>query len=112
VIWSLRVAMVERMSSGTNEFRYERVVQLGGHSTFRVWVDDELNLEQETAKGSLHEALADLGTSAEGAGPNFFALDVPPNVSAHAVFDLLMIGADVGLWEFEGPDYSKDGSPD
>jgi hypothetical protein len=93
-----------RRDGRTNELKYERVVELGGHSTFRVWVDDELDVEQEAAKGSLHEALADLGTSTEGAGPNFFALDVPPNVSAHAVFDLLMIGADVGLWEFEGPE--------
>jgi hypothetical protein len=70
----------------------------GGHSTFRLIVD-------EKQAGSPFEErfreLEELGCGYEGSSATFVAVDVPPGASAVRVYELLEAGEADGIWRFE-----------
>lgn len=90
----------------TEELVFDEVTRSGGHSTFRVITKAGWDAEQHLSFHHLMKAIRELGGATEDDGPHFFAIDVPPESSAHAMFDVLTVGLDAGVWDFEGPDYS------
>jgi hypothetical protein len=42
-----------------------------------------------------------LGVNVESATPTFFAVDVPPTTPAQAVYDVLELGLEYGIWDFD-----------
>lgn len=86
------------MADGRLVFR--RVVERGGHSTYRLLVKDEAGFESEHFK-RLRVQLEKLGCSYEVAKRRWIAVDVPPDTDVFAVYKLLESGEGAGDWDFE-----------
>jgi hypothetical protein len=79
---------------------FDKVVDRGGHSTYRVLVKDEAGFTSSELK-SLWEQLKGLNCLCEVARRRWVAIDVPPNADADAVYRILDSGEANGLWTFE-----------
>lgn len=87
---------------------FREVVERGGHSTYRVYLQDE----RELSDAEVQEAwkpIAALGALLENANDRFFAVDVPPGAKLEGIYDLLEQAEDSGLWEFEEAHYEPAG---
>lgn len=86
---------------------FSKVVERGGHSTYRV----------RLREGEGHDffiqhwsALGEIGCTYEGSGladRRLYSIDIPPSVSVDKVYALLEQGEQDGVWEFEEAHYSQ-----
>jgi len=77
------------------ELRFKELIRPSGHSTVRVFVSHQEDLEK------LRQSLRGLGCSIEGVTPHLIAVDIPLAVSFEAVIAILAKGEKAGLWEYE-----------
>jgi hypothetical protein len=75
------------------------VVSRGGHSTYRIVLQQDFNPEEWSA---YWKPLQDLGCSYESdKSHNIFSVDVRPEADIYAVYKILDRGEDEGFWQFE-----------
>lgn len=86
---------------------FREVAERGGHSTYRVMVTGELGSDRHNAYHLLLSKLRDLGATTEIANARLFAIDVSPSVVCGAIYDVLALGAEEGIWDFEVGDYQS-----
>jgi len=77
------------------ELRFKELIHPSGHSTVRVFVGQQEDMEK------IRQSLRDLGCSIEGVTPHLIAVDIPPAVRFDAVVAILTEGEKTGLWEYE-----------
>lgn len=83
---------------------FKEVVEEGGHSTFRVIINDELDDQQppEVRIRELASKLEGLGcATAISPPPELLAIDIPPVVIVAKVQEMLSDGESKGLWSYE-----------
>lgn len=73
------------------------VVSRGGHSTYRIMLDDP----DDPQTSERLRALMTAGCGFEALTPRFIAIDVPPHVDVFRAYDMLEEGLESGLWTFE-----------
>lgn len=83
---------------------FEAVLLHGGHSTYRVLVQDDAGFESPAFQ-SRQELLRQLGCSFEVAKRRWIAIDVPPKTDIFAVYKELEQGEQQGVWTFEEAHY-------
>jgi hypothetical protein len=91
--------------------RFERVVARGGHSTYRLLRMGSDPVPEDLFRARLQEIL-NLGCTYESGKPGnvtLYAIDIPPEVDADAVFALCERGAQDEVWDFE---VAHDGHPE
>jgi Domain of unknown function (DUF4265) len=79
---------------------FDKVVDRGGHSTYRVLVKDDAG-SSGADFNSLWEQLKGLACSCEVARRRWIAIDVPAHADADAVYGILESGQASGVWTFE-----------
>ena len=83
---------------------FVEVTEDGGHSTFRVILDDEC-ADQPPAEVRIRElarTLEELGcATAISPPPEILAIDIPPSVSVTKVQEMLLDGETRDLWSYE-----------
>ena len=79
--------------------QFQSVLTRGGHSTYRVWLQDPEGYEG-TGWKELWPYFAELGCSFERAKQRWMAIDVPKASNVDAVYALLAEGEADGVWEF------------
>lgn len=80
---------------------FKETVARGGHSTYRVKLEEGNSHEDFLAR---FEALSALGVTFEGTSRSkrhLYAMDVPPEVDVQRVYDVLTRGEEDSFWEFE-----------
>lgn len=77
-------------------FIFDHVLTRGGHSTYRLIMQGAGDAV-DTALTRLRET----GTTWEEGPDGLFALDVPPEADIRDVYEVLVRGADNGVWDFE-----------
>lgn len=78
---------------------FSRVVLKGGHSTYRLLLDDLSDLFE-----SWWSKLSEMGCSYENGEENgkiLLSVDVPPAADIFAVYKALEGGEAIGIWQFE-----------
>ena len=80
--------------------RFQEVATRGGHSTYRVMVNDPAGYESEAFQ-RLWARLRELGCIYEVAKRRWITIDVPPDSDVFAVYRTLEAGAADGVWTFE-----------
>jgi uncharacterized protein DUF4265 len=83
-----------------NRLCFDKVVERGGHSTYRVLLKDEAGYGS-TAFQDYWQRLRVLNCSQEVARRRWVAIDVPGNSNADAVYEILELGEANGVWTFE-----------
>lgn len=74
------------------------IVDMGGHSTYRIFLSEQTPGEQFSKDWvSFHE----LGCTYERATRRLVAIDVPPHADVYAVYEALEFGERSRRWEFE-----------
>jgi hypothetical protein len=76
------------------------VVSRGGHSTYRVLVNDNAGVNGTNLK-DLWLKLEELGCTRETAKRQWIAIDVPPVTNILSVYKILESGEEQGVWSFE-----------
>jgi hypothetical protein len=81
-------------------FEFDEVVSRGGHSTYRVLINDAAGFESDSW---IHHwpKLAALGCSFEIAKRRWIAIDVPGSSNVNAVYALLEQGVSEGIWSID-----------
>lgn len=79
---------------------FQRVLERGGHSTYRILVKDERGYESPAFLEGWRE-LENHGCSYEVAKRRWIAIDVPSAADVFAVYRILEDGENRGLWSFE-----------
>jgi hypothetical protein len=95
-------------ASATNEshlLNFECVLRQGGHSTYRAIVSESLSEQKAADYEHLYHGLLDLGCRIERADSRLFAVDVPPQANIYAAYDVLLLGQEEGIWDFEEANY-------
>ncbi|MDB5070059.1 MAG: hypothetical protein JWM87_1170 [Candidatus Eremiobacteraeota bacterium] len=77
------------------------VLERSGHSTYRVIVSPDLDATKHEEYHELLKTLKHLRVIIEAGSERFFAIDVPPGVPVQAVYDVLELGVEYGIWDFE-----------
>lgn len=95
---------VVRAEKVEGAWQFVEVAERGGHSTYRVYLQNERELNDEEVQGAW-QPIAGLGAQLENANDRFFAVDVPPAADLETIYDLLEKGEEDGLWEFEEANY-------
>lgn len=94
-------------------FYFQEVANRGGHSTYRIIQD--LDMDDENFAVFLNR-LEKLGCSYEHGnfGYHLYVIDVPPSADIFEVYDVLREGREKEIWDFEeghcGHDVSKNRS--
>ena len=88
-------AVVEE-GNGFPEFKH--VTKRGGHSTYRIVLQDTTTLEKFN---EYIKPLNDIDCTFEGFKERQYALDVPPETDINNAFELLKIGENDEVWFFE-----------
>jgi hypothetical protein len=96
-----RCDVVSTHSDSNSILTYDGVISRGGHSTYRFVVYEGLSSEQISARESCLTTLSELGCSFEAGSPHFVAVDVPPSSNTAAVYDVLELGFELGVWDFD-----------
>lgn len=79
-------------------FVFVEVVSRGGHSTYRIFVEEETD---EARFNEHRQPLEALGCTFERGDEKFLAVDVPKDADIYAAYELLERGEDEGVWAFE-----------
>ena len=79
---------------------FERVLERGGHSTYRVLVKNQAGFESDGFR-RLWKSLQALGCSNEVAKCRWIAIDVPKISDPDAVCKILELGEEESVWTFE-----------
>lgn len=80
---------------------FDKVVERGGHSTYRVVLEKAASLEDPEVL-PYWRPMADLGCGFEGfAKTRLFAIDVPPEADITKVYAQLERGLQDNVWDFE-----------
>jgi|SRR5579884_548321 len=88
--------------SDQNSIFFSQVEERGGHSTFRILLNENIRHDASVFKRRW-PIFRDLGCSYEVAGPTWIAIDVPSNSDINRVKNLLEEGEHEGIWEwFDG----------
>lgn len=77
---------------------YEDVLERSGHSTYRIFLPEEMPFEKFD---EYWDALRTLGCAFERGTDYLIAVDVPPEVDIHKAYKALEIGMSAGVWDFE-----------
>ena len=100
--WAYDVSLddvVQAQSGGDGRLAFDRVAERGGHSTYRIRLedgDDASRFDQRWA------ALQELGCRYESHSEEpLYAVDVPPDADIHRVYEILEAGEADGTWDFE-----------
>jgi hypothetical protein len=80
--------------------RVERVAIRSGHSTYRLFLAEDVSFESEVFH-RYWKPLENLGCTMERATKRLIAVDVPPSTSIHAAYQRMEDGERRGIWEFE-----------
>ena len=88
--------IVEAKAGEDGRLMATRVVNRGGHSTYRVMVR-----KQEEADGLLRR-LNNLGATYESSSNQLIAFDVPANAQHAEIVQVLKKGEEDAVWEYEG----------
>jgi hypothetical protein len=97
LVFGVSMGDVVKVGPGDGWLRYEDVEARGGHSTYRVMLEDPDDAEIQAR----FREIVTRGCAYEQLTPRFLAVDVPPEVEVFTVYDLLERGLDDGLWTFE-----------
>jgi hypothetical protein len=81
-----------------NCFRFLKVTKPGGHSTYRVCLEDTL---PENGSDEYFSKLRALGCVLECATPRLWGIDLPPATDIYAVHEVLERGEVDSIWSFE-----------
>lgn len=84
----------------TSGLKVTRVMLHAGHSTYRVFLGDGLDLNSPSFV-AVWTPLARLGCTFERATPRLLAIDVPRQETVRQAYALLEEGEARGVWEFE-----------
>ena len=93
--------VVEAKPDDNGDYIVGRIVELGGHSTYRIMIPQTNAGKFE----SYWKPIEKLKCTLERASEYFVAVDVPPRVDVAKVFKLLQKGEDDGAWGFEEAHY-------
>ncbi len=77
---------------------YQDVVEKGGHSTYRIFLPEEILAEKFD---EYWDALRTLGCTYERGTDYLIAVDVPPEADIYRVYEALEKGVGTGVWDFE-----------
>ena len=92
------IVNVDRGPDGTLVLR--SVTQRGGHSTYRIFLEEGVSLEDPRFL-EYWAPLEARGCSYEGATPRLYAVDVPPDADIYEVYDLLAAGREAQVWDLQ-----------
>lgn len=79
---------------------FTRVLIHSGHSTYRIFLTDDIGISDPRyldAWGALERH----GCTVERASEHLLAVDVPSHAMLPEVYELLQLGEEHGVWEFE-----------
>ena len=79
-------------------YKFKNVIIRSGHSSYRLWVEEEITSRRFQEHWRLIEQL---GCSFEQASKNLVAVDVPSQANIHEVYRRLEEGEHARVWEFE-----------
>lgn len=79
------------------ELYYHGTIKLSGHSTYRVFLDKNLNDDFDF----YWAMLSSLECTYEKATKNLYSIDVPPTSNINKVYEILELGEKRNIWEFE-----------
>jgi hypothetical protein len=86
------------------EWQFREVVERGGHSTYRVYLLNERELNDDDVQQAW-QPIAAIGATYENANSRFFSVDIPPGSDIEAIYALLERGEAESIWEFEEAHY-------
>ena len=75
-------------------FEFERVVERGGHNTYRILLRENRPNDPALTK----QELLGRGLALEIEGDDFFSIDVPPNVDQKEIDEFLISESESGRW--------------
>ena len=84
--------------AGDGALEFSGVAERGGHSTYRVFLEEGVSSDQFE---EYWKRLERLGCSYEGAKERLFSIDVPPAADIYQVYSILEEGEAAGRWDFE-----------
>ena len=78
----------------------QRVVESGGHSTYRIFLSDGLStVDAKFLK--YWEPLQQLGATFEAATKRLLSVDIPASTNIYQAYDLMQAGEHSGAWDFQ-----------
>lgn len=92
--------VVRAAGHGADELLMERVEDRSGHSTYRIFVEEEFTPESPEF-GQFWQPVEQTGANYERGSDMLLAVDVPPSSNIDRVFQLLTAGESAGVWLFE-----------
>ena len=78
---------------------FDAVVERGGHSTYRIFVEDATSKALNTL--DVLKAMGCDWETIEISGGKLYALDIPPEADIYEVYDILERGQREGIWSCE-----------
>jgi uncharacterized protein DUF4265 len=84
---------------------FQKVVSRGGHSTYRIFLQDERTVKHPDFLARW-KSIAALGATYENANNYFVTVDIPPGKNVAAIYKLFEAGEEAGLWAFEEGHYA------
>jgi len=86
-------------------YKFQQVVQMGGHSTYRIFLQDS-TIADDCFLTRWHEIQA-LGATYENGNGRFVSVDIPPETDIRKIYCLLEQGEKDGVWAFEEANYEE-----
>jgi hypothetical protein len=83
---------------------FQGVAKRGGHSTYRLYLQNGRKI-QDSQFNEFWKPISALGATFENANDHFVAVDIPPKVDIHRIYQLMQAGEDAGAWAFEEAHY-------
>lgn len=83
-----------------NVFKFVRVIQRSGRSTYRIILQNENTIEGAEFL-ERWEPFRMAGCTFESVNPRYIAVDMPPSADVTALYELLERGEEQGVWVFE-----------
>ena len=81
-------------------FKFLRVVQRSGRSTYRIILQNENTIEGPQFLQRWEPFRAE-GCTFESASPQYISVDMPPSANVAELYELLELGEEQGVWIFE-----------
>lgn len=96
------IVTAAELQDGVYEFR--RVVEKGGHSTYRIFLQGGVTITDEPFRVRWAGIKA-LGATLESANDRLLSVDIPPRADVAKIYALLKQGENDGVWAFEEANY-------